>query len=85
MAEVAKLPVHDVRISTKGPHFFRGEDGAVLLEIHLDSRSKFGLWAVMDVDRRLYWTAVARARGRRGLPEISRDGGIGSGYVASPS
>jgi hypothetical protein len=54
MAETQKLPVCDVRIATKGPRFFRGEDGGVLFEIQLDSRSKIGPRPMVEADKHQY-------------------------------
>ena len=57
MAEVQKPPVCDVRVASKGPRFFRDEDGAVMFEIQLDSRSRIGPRPAIDVDRHQYPTA----------------------------
>jgi hypothetical protein len=56
MAETSR-PVCDVRIASKGPRFFRNEDGGVMFEIQLDSRSKIGPRPAIDVDRHQYPTA----------------------------
>jgi hypothetical protein len=57
MAEAQKPPVCDIRIASKGPRFFRDEDGAVMFEIQLDSRSKIGPRAAIDADKHQYPTA----------------------------
>jgi hypothetical protein len=53
MAETAR-PVCDVRIASKGPRFFRGEDDAVMFEIQLDSRSKIGPRPMIVADKQQY-------------------------------
>ena len=65
MAEAQKPPVCDIRIASKGPRFFRDEDGAVMFEIQLDSRSKIGPRAAIDADKHQYPTAW-RAFGQAG-------------------
>lgn len=56
---MAERPVCDVRIASKGPRFFRGEDG-VMFEIQLDSRSKIGPRPMTAADKHQYpaaWSA----------------------------
>lgn len=50
----AKAPICEVRIASKGPRFFRGEDGGVLFEIRLDSRSKIGPRPATELDADQY-------------------------------
>jgi hypothetical protein len=45
-------PVCEVRITSKGPRFFRGEDGAVMFELQLDSRCKIGPRPMKSDDKR---------------------------------
>lgn len=58
----AKAPICQVRIASKGPRFFRGEDGGVQFEIRLDSRSKIGPRPATELDADQYpaaWRAFA--------------------------
>jgi hypothetical protein len=64
-------PVCDVRITSKGPRFFRGEDGAVMFELQLDSRCKIGPRPMVDADRSQHpaaWQAFTTAEPAKAEP-----------------
>jgi len=59
---MAERPVCDVRIASKGPRFFRTEDG-VMFEIQIDSRSRIGPRPMISADKHQYpaaWQAFTR-------------------------
>lgn len=56
MTEAAR-PVVAAHVSSRGPRFYRGEDGAIMFKITLDARSSIGPRPMIDADKHQYPTA----------------------------